>query len=802
MSLPDAFRQALSFHQRGEFAEARRLYKLILREHPDHFDTLHFLGIIEAQRGGQEKAEQLIRKALRVNPDSAEAYSNLGNIQRDLRKHKDALTSYEKALRIRPNYANALNNQGAALLALHRFEEALTSFDRALALEPKFAGAAFNRGVALMHLRQPEEALASFESALQVEPNSTEAHAERAGALMALGRMEEALGAYDTALLGMPDATDTLYNRGVALLKMQRTQDALASFEKVLQSDPGHVAALTNRGNALFELGRVDEALASFDKALARKPKYADALTSRGAALASVGRLDDALTAYGKAITVAPDDANSLTNRGMILQRLGRHAEAASAYEAALKVDRGYKYGLGRLISAKTFACDWLGLAELIDRLAADVSAGKLATNPFTLLSVRSEPSAQLACAQAFAADKYPKAPDPLYRGAKYGRDRIRVAYIGGEFREQATSYLIAELFELHDKNRFETFAVSTGANDHSAMRKRLEAAFDTFVDGSNRTDRDLAELLNRSEIDIAVNLNGYFGVERTGLFALRPCPIQVNYLGFPGTMGAEHMDYILADRHVIPEDQHGFYTEKVVYLPESYQVNDSKKRISERTPTRSEVGLPEQGFVFCCFNSSHKITPDMFDVWCRLLRQVDGSVLWLFERNDVAKRNLFLEAERRGIAPERIIFAARANLADHLARHRLADLFVDSLPHNAHTTASDALWAGLPVLTCLGTTFAGRVGASLLHAIGLPELVTRSIEDYEALALSLVRTPSLLATMKTKLALNRTTHPLFDTNRFRRHIEAAYTTMWARHQRGEPPTSFSVDPIELTGNP
>jgi protein O-GlcNAc transferase len=485
----------------------------------------------------------------------------------------------------------------------------------------------------------------------------------------------------------------------------------------------------------------------------------------------------------------------------MILQRLGRHEEAASAYEAALKVDHGYEYGLGRLVSAKTFACAWAGLAELIDRLTADVRAGKRAANPFILLSVSSEPGEQLACAQAFVADKYPNAPSPLYRGARYGRSRIRVAYIGGEFREQAVSYLIAELFELHDKNRFETFAVATGANDHSAMRKRLEAAFDTFVDGSNRTDRDLAEWLNRSEIDIAVNLNGYSGVERTGLFELRPCPVQVNYLGFPGTMGADYMDYILADRHVIPEDQHGFYAEKVVYLPDSYQANDSKKLISERTPTRSEAGLPEQGFVFCCFNSSHKITPDMFDVWCRLLREIDGSVLWLFERNDAAKRNLFLEAEKRGIARERIIFASRANLADHLARHRLADLFVDSLPYNAHTTASDALWAGLPVLTCVGTTFAGRVGASLLHAIGLPELVARSIEDYEALALKLARTPSLLASLKAKLALNRGTQPLFDTDRFRRHIEAAYTTMWARCQRGESPTSFSVDPIE-PGNP
>jgi predicted O-linked N-acetylglucosamine transferase (SPINDLY family) len=383
----------------------------------------------------------------------------------------------------------------------------------------------------------------------------------------------------------------------------------------------------------------------------------------------------------------------------------------------------------------------------------------------------------------------------PIRRAPTRKREKIRIAYVSGEFREQATSYLTAELFERHDRARFDIVGVSTGWNDHSPMRRRLEEAFDTFLDGSAKTDVELAQLMARSEIDIAVDLNGYFGNERTGLFALRPCPIQVNYLGFPGTMGVDYIDYILADRTVIPEDQHAFYVEKVVYLPDSYQVNDSKKEIGAHTPLRSDVGLPESGFAFCCFNNNHKITPEMFAVWTRILRQVEGSVLWLFQGNAAATANLRMEAERHGIGQERIVFAPHASLPDHLARHRLADLFLDTLPHNAHTTCSDALWAGLPVLTCLGSSFAGRVAASLLNAVGLPELVTHTLEEYEARALELARDPAMLAQIRDKLAQNRRSYPLFDAGRFCRHVEAAFSTMWERHRRGEPPASFSVAP-------
>jgi len=348
-------------------------------------------------------------------------------------------------------------------------------------------------------------------------------------------------------------------------------------------------------------------------------------------------------------------------------------------------------------------------------------------------------------------------------------------------------------VIEQHDRARFEVTAISLGPERQDGMRARLTAAFDRFIDARNMRDREVASLLRGMEIDIAVDLQGYTKGCRPGIFARRAAPVQVNYLGYPGTMGARYMDYIIGDACLIPADHHRYYSEKVVYLPDSYQPNDSRRGIAERTPSRGELGLPETGFVFCCFNNNHKIAPRVFDIWMRLLARVEGSVLWLLEDNAAVARNLRREAALRGIAPERLVFAPRAKMEEHLARQRRADLFLDTLPYNAHVTASDALWVGLPLLTRSGDAFAARVAASLLNAVGLPDLVTTTWEDYEKLALKLATEDGLLAGIRARLAANRATHPLFDTGRIRRHLESAYVTMWERAGRGQPPESFAV---------
>jgi predicted O-linked N-acetylglucosamine transferase (SPINDLY family) len=412
---------------------------------------------------------------------------------------------------------------------------------------------------------------------------------------------------------------------------------------------------------------------------------------------------------------------------------------------------------------------------------------------PFTLLGQIDDPSLHLRCARKFGQEVSHEKP---WTGTVRRHDKIRIAYLSADFRDHAVAYQIAGLFESHDRSKFEVTGVSIGGGDSGDTRARLVGALDRFQDARSRSDLDVATLLNGLEIDIAVDLAGYTGSPRPGILARRPAPIQVSYLGYPGTLGSGFMDYVIADKTVLPFDQQPYYTERIVHLPECYQVNDSKRIIAGRVPERREMGLPDQGFVFCCFNHSYKITAPVFDVWMRLLKAAEGSVLWLVRDNDAAERNLRREAAERGIDPARLVFADRRPVAEHLARHRLADLFLDTLPYNAHGTASFALWAGLPIVTCQGHAFAGRVAASLLRAVGLPDLVTNDLAEYETLASRLAADATLLGEVRERLRGNRLNHPLFDTDRFSRHIESAYTTMWELWQRGEPPRSFSVEPL------
>ena len=579
-------------------------------------------------------------------------------------------------------------------------------------------------------------------------------------------------------------------------MALHQYDEALASYERALALKPDHVAALNNRGNVLSALRRAQEALASFDRAIALRPDFADAHSNRADALLALQRPDEALASADRALALKPGFVEAINSRGNALRGQKRYDEAARAFAQLAGSGPRFDHALGDLVDCELRSCDWALVAAHAAQVTAAVADGRRAALPWIFLGVSGSAAAQLACARTFVADRFPAAATPLWRGERYRHDRIRVAYLSADFHEHATAHLIAGLFEAHDATRFELTAMSFGPDMNDPMRERLRRAFPRFLDVRDRSDRDVASMLHESEIDIAVDLKGFTANSRTGIFALRAAPLQVNYLGYPGTMGAPYIDYIIADRHVIPPDHDVHYAERVVRLPGAYQVNDARRRIAETAPTRAGAGLPESGFVFCCFNSNYKITPEIFAIWMRLLDRVPGSVLWLLEGNALASENLRREARRCGVAPERLIFAPTLPADQHLARHRLADLFLDTRPVNAHTTASDALWTGLPLVTCTDDAFAGRVAASLLHAVGLPELVAHDSERYEAIALQVATTPSLLAELRTRLARNPTTHPLFDTDRYRRHLEAAYTTMWEHWQSGLAPASFDVEPL------
>ncbi|MGO9171349.1 MAG: tetratricopeptide repeat protein [Rhodomicrobium sp.] len=747
-------------HQAGRLAEAEACYRRALTAHPGNADAYHLLGIVAGQTGRAGLSAELIGQAIKLNKRNAFYFSNLGNALHALKRLDEALASYGKAIALQPDFTEALYNRANVLAELKRFGEALASYDKTLELQPGFAEAFNNRG----------------------------------NTLHALKRFDEAVASYGKALALRPDFPNALYNLGNALAELKRLGEALASYNDALALYPGYAEALNNRGLALRGLRQPGAALDSFNKALALKPDFADAFSNRGLALRELWQLDAALASCDKALALEPGHAEAFYNRGTVLQELNRLEEALACYEKALALQPDHAYAFSGVIRCVNSLCDWERRTALASELTAHITEQKSIISPFTVLGWTGDPLLQLQCARNFTASTLPPPLAPFWTGEKWRNEKIRIAYLSADFREHATAHLMAELFELHDRSQFEIVAVSSGIDDGSAMRNRLAAAFDRFIDIREKSDEEAAKLLYGLEASIAIDLKGHTQDSRPGILAYRPAPVQASYLGYPGTMGASFIDYIIADETVAPFGHQAFYTEKIVHLPDCYQANDSKRSIAQRTPTRREAGLPEEGFVFCCFNQSWKITPEVFDVWMRLLHAAAGSVLWLIHDDAGTERNLRNEAQARGIGPARLVFAGRLPLEEHLARHRLADLFLDTLPYNAHTTASDALWAGVPVLTRAGEAFAGRVAASLLNAIGLPELVTHSLAEYEALALRLAREPVLLEGYRNRLCTNRLTHPLFDTGRFRRHLEAAYLQMWEIWQRGEQPRSFKVE--------
>jgi predicted O-linked N-acetylglucosamine transferase (SPINDLY family) len=537
----------------------------------------------------------------------------------------------------------------------------------------------------------------------------------------------------------------------------------------------------------------VEEAIASYDRAIEFKPDYADAYNNRGIVLKELMRLEEALASYDRAIELKSDYADAYNNRGNALQELKRVEEAIASYDRAIELRPDYEYLLGTQLHTKMKMCDWQDFDANVENLLLRIGEGKKSSQSIPILALTDSLSVQRKASEIWMNDKHPPNHSLGFIPKLRRKEKIKIGYYSEDFREHPVSYLAVELFELHDKNKFELIAFNYGPPDSSNMHKRVSSAFNKFIDIRLKSDKEVAELSRLMEIDIAIDLSGLTGNERTGIFAYRAAPVQLSYLGYLGTMGAEYYDYLIADKTIIPVINQDYYTEKIVYLP-NYQVNDSKRVISDKVFTKEELGLPNDGFIFCCFNNNYKITPNTFDGWVRILKAVEGSVLWLLEDNATAGINLRKEAQNRGIDPNRLVFAKRMKLPEHLARHRVADLFLDTLPYNAHTTASDALWAGLPVLTCMGESFASRVAASLLNAIELPELITTTQAEYEAKAIELGNNPAKLKAIKDKLERNRLTTALFDTPRFTKHIEAAFTQMYERYQADLPPDHIYIE--------
>ena len=818
---------ALAAQRRGAIADARRLYASVLRIDPTNAAAHGNLAVIAAQQGDLIAAERLMRREIELRPDYPASHNNLGSLLQQQGRLVEAIAAHRQAIKFNPNYAeaylalgNALkrqgsldqameayrsaikarsdyveahNNIGVLLQAQGRLDEAASAYRGAVRQGPAYAEAHFNLGVVLHQEHELDAAEASYRRAMSLHPGIAVVHNNLGTVLKDQGRLNEALAAFEDAIRLQPDYAEAFYNRATVLQQQARLEEALWAYGRAIELRDDYTDAQNNAGIVLVELGRLDDAIDLYRRLLERMPGHADACNNMGTALLAAGRSEESRAAFEQALAYKPDFPEAFYNLGNAWRELGNVAEAIATYQNALRLRPGYADAFSQLAYHRAQACEW-GSYETDQQELVDMVRRGVRVPPFYLLAAAASASDQLLCAQNWIGPIRPPRQAEFDHRPVVAKERIRLGYLSGDFHQHATAQLMAELFERHDRDRFEVFGYSYGPDDGSAMRARLISAFDRFIDVRALSHREVATTIHADAVDILIDLKGYTHRARPAISAYRPAPVQVSYLGYPATMGADFIDYVMVDPFVVPAGEQRFFSERLVHLPDSYQANDSKREIASSCGPRPEFGLPAEGLVFCSFNNSYKISPVFFDIWMRLLHATPGSVLWLLRSNELVEHHLRAEAVRRGVEAKRLVFAPVVPLGEHLARHRHADLFVDTLPCNAHTTASDALWAGLPVLTCSGNTFAGRVAGGLLRAVGLPELITESLGEYERVALDLVRNPERLVALRQRLERSRDTSALFDLPKLTGNIEAAYARMWQTCLSRKAPEAFSIE--------
>ncbi len=791
---------AVGHLQAGRLNEARDAYLRLLAADPHHVIALHHLGIAEHQLGRSDEAIRLIRQSLALKPAYAQGHCDLGVVLAHLGRANEAIEVCRTAISLDPKLAAAHNNLGDFMRGKGDHAAAERAYAEAVALMPDFATAHASRADALVALGRLAEAEAACDTAIRLVPALAQAYGVKGLVLHRQDRPAEAIAAYEQALRLNPALALVHTRLGNVFRTEGHFEASLAANRRALDIDPNCAEAFCNQGLCLQSLGRVEDALAAYARALALKPGLIEALVNMGPLLHRTGRPGEALAALREAVRLGPEADFALVTLGSLLKDQGHVEEAVAVYRKLLALPEPPATAQYDYCNLRRHICDWDGLDEAEARAIAAALRNGERVQPFAALAMACSPEDHLALARNWAKGFAGGGACVQRAAMRTGADgRIRVGFLSSDFFQHATASLIAELIERFDRARFELLAYCLSPDDGSPMRRRLMAAFDRFSVITGLPNADAAARIEADGVDILIDLKGYTRNAASAIMAQRAAPIQVNYLGYPSTMGADFIDYIIADPFIVPMQHQRFFDEKIVHLPDCYQPNDRLRKAAEPAPTRAQCGLPDAAFVFCSFNNAYKITAPVFGVWMRLLSKVPGSVLWLLGANPLAIANLQRHATARGVDPARLIFAPKLPTAEHLARYPLADLFLDNLPVNAHTTASEALWSGLPVVTCAGEVLVGRVAGSLLHACGLPELVTHSLEVYEALALRLATDRPALTALRDKLARDRLTAPLFDIERYARGLEAAFAHMLRLHRAGHPPEAFAV--ADLAGD-
>ena len=653
-------------------------------------------------------------------------------------------------------------------------------------------------GVIFFQKKNYDLSIDYFKKAIKINPDSSEANNNLGVVLMEIKKFELSLESFKKAININPGYVDAYNNIGVIYKKLNKHNDAIYNWKKALEINPNYIHAYNNIGNTFLEKKNAKSAksaIENYEKAISLNSKFFEAYFNKGNALQELNLHEQAINSYNEAIKIKSNYAEAYYNKGNSLREMNLLDEALNEYVNAFKINSELKNLFGSIIFTKHNLCDWKNYKEDIELLEKEILKEKNISKPFSVLSISNSSLIQKKSAEIYINDKY-KNINSLEKKIiknKNKNKKIKLGYYSADFRNHAMSYLLAKMFELHNKSKFEIFAFSFSPQKNDSMQNRISSAFDKFIDVHTKTDDEIAKLSREFEIDIAIDLMGYTKLNRFGVFLHKCAPIQINYLGYPGTLGSKNIDYIVADQFLIPENSQKYYSEKIIYLPHSYQVRDSSQKISEKKFTKKDLGLPENSFVFCCFNRHYKINPEIFYIWIKVLKKINKSVLWLLEDNIKTSENLKKEAIKNGINPERIIFAKRIPIEEHLSRHSCADLFIDTYPYGAHTTCSDSLWANLPVVTLIGETFASRVAGSVLNSINMQELITHTKEEYENLIINLATNLEKLNHIKNKLSLNKLTEPLFDTKLYTKNIESSYVKIYENHFNNIP-----IENIEL----
>jgi predicted O-linked N-acetylglucosamine transferase (SPINDLY family) len=758
------------------------------------------------QQGQFEKAQEILLEVLEKDFKNAKAIYLLGLIAFQKSRYLEAIELIQMAINIRPDDVSFHLTCGDSYFELNQIEVALECYDRAINLDAKNVAAYYNKGRALKGLKKFEAALLSYERALEINPNLFEAYYNRGNLLKELNRFNDALSSYDRAIALKPTLAIAHLNRGVVLKELNQFVNALACYEKAIELQPDYAEAYSNRGMALIELNQFQAAVESYEKAIAFNPSIGEFYYNLGNAYKSQKLLAAAIENYGKAISLRPDSSQAFYNLGNTLIEIRDYEGAQACYGKAFVIEPDTHWLIGVKLQTKMFLCDWQNLDLDLIFLQSEILELKPAASPFVSLIFFDNLEIQLLSAQTFVKFKANKQLPSQATPKREATGRVRIGYYSADLYYHPVSIWLAEQLENHDKSKVELYAFCF-KSVQDPMRGRLEAAFDHWIDVQSMSDLEVAKLSRELGIDIAIDLNGHTADGRPGIFAARAAPIQLNHSGFPGSMGAEYIDYMIFPTPRLDEDlaelarNRQFITEKIAYVPSSYTY-DRQRQLSDEPLTRAQFGLPETGFVFTCQNGCQKLLPEVFDVWMEILKAVPGSVLWLLRPNETAVKNLIKEANARGVEAERLIFTTRevvpidqekARIAKYLASYKLADLFLDTWPYNAGTTAIDALWAGLPVLTKEGKAPVARMAAGALRGIEVPELITRTPQAYQELAIELAHSPERLKQLKEKVQANRLTTALFDPVANTRHIENAYLEMYRRYQEGIEPEDFMV---------